>query len=313
MRRLLLLALLSLLLASCKSSEGKRVLKLGTTVGDVDVLTVEGLTENGYSGLTPAADGGFWTVAELGGLQHLAWDEPARTLRADAPPLPLVGLAPGLELESVGFLKPGLLLFGTERDEQRSSDVVLQGQVEDGHVKLLAQVLVPYDLWSIQARSNQGVEGACVGSDDVVVAIETAWVDGDRWGLLGRHDPETGAWQGYRIQLTTKTGKLSDISCRKGPIPGTIDILAIERHFDVARLLRVTLPPWDPATSLERGPATAPEVVDARMIVDLAALLGEAPSFAGVAWLGDTAWLLTDNHYGRVTGPTEAVRVRGVQ
>lgn len=78
--------------------------------------------------------------------------------------------------------------------------------------------------------------------------------------------------------------------------------MAIERHFEVAKLLTFTIPLTGAG---EEAPHTP------RVVMDLFPFVGEAKrNFEGVVWLDDQrVMLIVDNKYGKVTGPNQMVEV----
>ena len=109
----------------------------------------------------------------------------------------------------------------------------------------------------------------------------------------------------HRVHLTTRTGKISALACvpARGRA-GAIDVLAVERHFEVARLLRFTVPPG-------RGDSAPKPVLEPVVAVDLGPLLVHQENFEGLVWDGGRDFaLVVDNDWTHVTGPNLLVTAR---
>jgi hypothetical protein len=300
------LLLVAALLVGCG---GKAVLPKGGAAEGFTVLDVGKLPDHGYSGLTLDGDGVLWAVPERGQrLQQLVVGADGLTAGKT---LAIADLPDGLDLESLAWLGGDRFVAGTEVKASRSQDAVLVLERGADSVKPVARAILDYSLWMMTAQPNRGIEGICAADGMVVAAVEGVWEEsGNRWGLIGRMDVATEQWQPLRVQLTTDTGKLAGLTCRA--VDGGIEVHAIERHFGVGRVLKMTLPAWTPPPGpLKLGESTpAPVTVTAEVVADAAKAFGEVPNLEGLAWLGDDLVLLSDNHYGKVTGPTEALRLR---
>jgi hypothetical protein len=252
----------------------------------------------GLSGLARDASGVLWAVAER--KRFAVRIGPDRS----AEPIPIEGVRDGLDLESMTWLPDGRLLLGTELGEDgRASDALLVARLERGALRVEEDWPLPYSLWPVTATSNHGAEGMCRAGDRLVVAVESEIGDGDaRHGPLALYDLPDGRWIPQQVRLTSETGKLSSVAChaRAG---GAIDVLAIERHFGVARLLRFAIP---------AGARAGDPPLAAVLAVDLAPLLRTgSENFEGLVWDGaDRITLVTDNHWTHVTGPTLLVTAR---
>jgi hypothetical protein len=98
-------------------------------------------------------------------------------------------------------------------------------------------------------------------------------------------DPKTQTWTAHRVALTSKTGKLAAIDCRIAN--GSIEALAVERHYGVSRLLRFSIP---------QGPEG--QWIEPTVAADLSQSVSPLPNFEGLAWMQDgSAVLVTDNQY----------------
>jgi len=299
----------ALLVASLLAGCSKAVLPAGGAVDGLTVLSVSKLPSSGYSGLTLDGAKTLWAVPERGQqLQHLIVAVDGLTVGST---LPIDGLPEGIDLESLAWLEGERFVAGTERQALRGTDSVLVLERQGKRVAPVAQAELPYSLWMMNAEPNRGIEGICAADGDIIAAVEPVWEEsGNRWGLLARLDPATEQWQPLRTQLTTKTGKLAGLTCRV--VDGAIEVHAIERHFGIARVLRMTLPAWEPPAVPAEGKAAspAPVTVASQVVVDVAGAFGEVPNLEGIAWAGPSLLLISDNHYGAITGPTEALRFK---
>ncbi len=252
----------------------------------------------GLSGLARDRAGRLWAVAErerlLVGLGSAgAWAaEPE-------PRLGVRGVPEGWDLEALAWLAPGWLAAGTETHEEgRAEDAVLLLDLDDAEARVTGSLALPYALWGARGGTNRGIEGLC-HCDGVLLAgveatLETAQ---GRWAPLGRLDLRTRRWEPLRLALTSDTGGLSSLACYPTVKTEEIEVLAVERHYAVSRLLRFVVP--------RSGPDGLVRPVAA---FDLARALVPTPNVEGVVRLGDGGVaLLVDNDTGGVTGPTELI------
>jgi hypothetical protein len=97
---------------------------------------------------------------------------------------------------------------------------------------------------------------------------------------------------------------------------GAIDVLAIERHFDVAHLIRFALPgpdaaPTAPVTTPASRELPPPAAIEPVLVADLAPLIQDRENFEGLVWDGERAIaLITDNDWAGVSGPNLLVLAR---
>ena len=233
------------------------------------------------------------------------------SLRVPAGPLapvvqqltPLEGIPDGLDTESLAALGGGRFVAGTESTgSDRKTDAVFFIELQGDHARATRRLDVPWTAWgeSVRAEENRGIEALCAVEGALWIAGEFVRVEqGSRVAPLGRVDPETGAVTPFRLRLTSPTGKIAALTCRRSP-SGTVEAIAVERHYGVARLLRFPLP---------TGPQPDPITPD--LALDLAPLLPDLPNFEGIAFDGDDHVLLvSDNQMAIEVGPTWVVRAR---
>jgi hypothetical protein len=236
----------------------------------------------GLSGLTVDEHGAFWAPGEDG----------AAVIRIDPDTFGVTryaveGGSRGTDLEAMTWADGTRFVLGTETQEKgRLRDTVLDGRLASGRFAVASVGSLDYARWNLTAPNNRGIEGIC--HVDGVLVLATELVErrrGQRWAPVGMFDPKTQTWTAHRVELTSKTGKLAALDCRK--VDGAIEALAVERHYGVSRLLRFRVPRGSEGKVL--GPTIA---------ADLSELISPLPNFEGLVWMKDgSAVLLTDNQY----------------
>lgn len=258
-------------------------------------LDVPGVT--GLSDLARDGQGRLWAVAErVRSLVRI--DRPA----ARPTLVPILGVPEGLDIEGLAWLPDGRAVFATEADAGvRSSDALFFATVTDEVASVVDRRDLDYSLWPLEPIGNQGIEGLCRADTALVLAIETVIVDGnERFAPIAVHDLSSGSWSPHRVRLTTRTGKISAVACRALADHG-IDVLAVERHFEVARLIRFKLPPS----------GAAGVTLEPVLVADLAPVLERQENYEGLVWDGARAFaLVADNDWTHVTGPNLLVTAR---
>jgi hypothetical protein len=263
-------------------------------------LDVPGVT--GLSDLTRDGEGRLWAVAERS-RSVLRIDRPG----AKPTVLGIAGVPDELDVEGIAWLDGGRFALATESNAGlRRTDALFLAAIEGSVLRVQERRDLDYHLWPLDPIGNQGVEGVCRAGGELVLAIETVMATGDdRFAPIAVHDLATGAWTPYRVRLTTRTGKLSAVACLPSRATGgAIDVLAIERHFDVARLLRFTVPP-------PRGKDAPRTPLEPVVAVDLGPILTTQENFEGLVWDGRRAFsLIVDNDWTHITGPNLLVTAR---
>lgn len=244
----------------------------------------------GLSGLTRDEHGALWVAGE----------DADAVLRIDPETFgvtryPVVGAPEGTDLEAMAWVDGTRFVIGTEtQDKGRTRDVVLDGRLEGEQFKVSPIGHLEYAHWGLTAPDNHGMEGICHVDGILVVATELIEEARDRrWAPLATFDPKIQTWTAHRIALTSKTGKLAALDCRK--VDGAIEALAVERHYGESRLLRFRVPQ-----------GTEGQWIEPTVAADVSKLVSPLPNFEGLAWLADgSAVLVADNQYkGAALGPS---------
>lgn len=244
----------------------------------------------GLSGLTRDEHGALWVAGE----------DADAVLRIDPETFgvtryPVVGAPEGTDLEAMTWVDGTRFVIGTEtQDKGRTRDVVLDGRLEGEQFKVSPIGHLEYAHWGLTAPDNHGMEGICHVDGILVVATELIEEARDRrWAPLATFDPKIQTWTAHRVALTSKTGKLAALDCRK--VDGAIEALAVERHYGESRLLRFRVPQ-----------GTQGQWIEPTVAADVSKLVSPLPNFEGLAWLADgSAVLVADNQYkGAALGPS---------
>jgi hypothetical protein len=254
---------------------------------------------NGLSGLTRRGDGTLFAIAETDRfLVTIAADRVARVV-------PLHGVPDGLDAEAIAWLEGERFVIGTESlDAARTEEQLYVVEVGEDAARVVETIVVPISAIGGGANENEGIEGICHVDGSILVATEhVEQTPSGRVATVGVYARDTGAWNGRLLRLTTDTGKIAGMDCRAHD--GRIEVFAIERHYEVMRVLRFDL---DPALvrDAERSP------IEPVLVLDLAGTLEGDPNLEGLAVSGDEIAMIVDNHYGRRTGPNELVRFPGL-
>ncbi len=204
---------------------------------------------DGLSGLARDRDGTLWAVSET------SYQLVALTPSSDTAPqtMAIRGVPADLELESIAFMDDGRLAIGTEANTgHRTSDAILFAERNSEGFKVSGKLDVPYGMWNLYCSANEGIEAICAADGMLVVASETAFTTGSIWSQgnrgraapLGVYDTVNGSWRAMQLPLSTATGKIAGLACRKAETQdGTdkIEFIAIERDFKVRRGLHWTM------------------------------------------------------------------------
>lgn len=215
---------------------------------------------------------------------------------------PISGIPKDVELESLAWLGKDRFGVGTEEGCKDGSEHVYIVQREGDAARVTQEIKLPLSNWGTTCDEKRGIEGLCAAGGKMIAALENplAGQNEERFAGLARIDEASGEVTAYRLTLTSKTGKIAGLDCRLKN--GAIEVLAIERHFDVARLLTFTMPLTGAADE---------KPLQAKIALDLLPLANEGKrNFEGVVWTDDRhVLLIVDNHYKTVTGPNQMVAV----
>ncbi len=250
----------------------------------------------GVSGSATANDGTLYAVAERQRFL-LALKLTDGTPGLGAQPLPIDGVPEGADTESMTWIRPGLFAFGTETQEDgRADDVVLLASVGPDRVSVTDRLVVHYADFGLTPYGNQGLEGLCSVDETLLVAAETPIsTRTGRYAALFRTSLSERRWYMARLHLSTSTGKISALDCRRDG--EQMQVVAIERHYGTAKLLMFRMPVLGPLTDLEP-----------RVVADLDAIVAGVPNMEGVTFAGaGQVVVLVDNDNGGITGPNEAL------
>jgi hypothetical protein len=275
-------------LAACGSSKDVDREKAAALYTEVVLDTAPGL-----SGLAVDDDGVIWTVAERDAKAYLViLDASSRVSKLQ--PFTVAGIPADTDLEGIAWLGKGKFAFGTESKQDGTATVLLAEERGVGTtIQITSTLEIPEARLGLHVAANHGTEGICGAGTTIVAAIEeTGVTNGKRWAPIVRIDHNAIA-SVHKLWLTTETGKLSGLDCAIGA-DGSIQVIAIERHFEVTKLLTFSLPlahdaPITPTVALDLGP-----VINGKLNLE------------GIAWTGNGGVIaVVDNQYRGITGPSE--------
>ena len=230
----------------------------------------------GLSGLTADPSGALWAIAE---------DERAM-LRIDPVSgrwtvFEIRGLPAHVEAESLAWISPGRFVIGTEAERAGGSDEAYYVHRVADVMHVERTFLFDYTPWNLSAGDDAGVEGICSAGDHLVAVSEVVGRHGGRRFAPLAMRTRDGSWSRHRLWLSSATGKISGIDCSL--VDGSVEVLAIERHFGVTRVLRFDV----------LGEDLEPEIV-----ADWdAALAGDSPNLEGIARVPGGTYFIADNVY----------------
>jgi hypothetical protein len=244
-------------------------------------------TEPGLSGLAVDATGALWTIAERSDMAYRI------TLDAELHPtlqrFPVRGVPEGFDLEGIAVLGEGRFAFGTE-GRLAGVATILRAEEQNQALVVTGELTISEDAAGVRLEPNHGAEGVCGHGDQIIAVLETAGTDqGRRWAPLV-HIVGDKVVRSHRVWLTSPTGKLSGLDCVIDP-DGTVRAWAIERHFEVTKLLGFTLAP------------TSSEPITPTVLLDLAPVLRGKLNLEGIARLPDGRLVaVNDNQWKTLEG-----------
>ena len=249
----------------------------------IERLQLEHLASFEISGTASDPQGRLWVVAERERLL-MRLDDP-RDEHTIPFSVSIAGIPPEIELESLTMLEEGLFAVGGETGAPRDEGPIFVLRVENDRAQAVARWSLPWSLFGIAPRPNQGIEALCSAGPFVVAGLETPLETAEgRWGLLAmtrRDGLGHHGWVPFRLRLGTAEGKLSALDCYLDE--DEIEAVAVERHYGTARLLRFEL-----ATKARGGEVVAePEL-------DLGHTPGALPNMEGVSASPRGIYIMTD-------------------
>lgn len=252
-----------------------------------DIVELKGVPP-GESDLSIDDTGALWAIPERD--RHLV------KLVDNAPTVyPIEGVAAGLDTEAVTALGAGRFVIGLEGAQDATAAIAFATLTGDKLVVEPLRMFTPEQL-GVKPTINHGIEALCGHGDDLLAASETVGQEpnGVRWSALVRiHGVDT---KFGKVRLTSDRGKLSAMSCTFAD-DGSVDVVAIERHYGVARIVEFHV-----GNDLD---ATA------KLTVDLQPVLHDALNLEGIARLPNGKLVLINDNQGRTaSGPTELLYLR---
>lgn len=254
-------------------------------------------TANGLSGLGADASGALWTIAER--------DARAYRVVLDAQLQPSVetfaieGVPSAFDLEGITVLDDTRVAFGTEANHTGGATVLLAERT-GAALRVTSSIEIPMRTLGAELAANHGAEGVCGAGSTIITALETTGRDaGRRWAPLARiFDGEVVRI--HRLWLTSNTGKIAALDCTIDA-DGTARVTAIERHFEVTRILTFSVPPTE----------TGAKDITPAIALDLGPTLRGALNLEGLARLPDGRLVaIVDNQWKKITGPNELLVFR---
>ena len=277
---------------ACTSSTPQRRADLDLSRETINLTSVSGL-----SGLTTDGQGHLWTVAERDwALIEYYKGEVLRTVA-------LPEFDDDIDIEAITWMGANRFALGTERDEARDSDEIVEVSVIGDSAHVSKRWSLSYLPLALKPRPNEGIEAMCALGERWILAIGEPVVKDPKSGI--RRAPMwrmttsgKGVTHGW-LELTSDEGKIAALACRDLGNEA-YQILAVERHFGVMRVVGFDLFGADPAGSRHQ----------ARLHVELVHELDGAPNLEGITFGDDNAvWLVVDNAWRRIKGPNELVRL----
>jgi hypothetical protein len=243
----------------------------------------------GESDLTLDDHGKIWAIAER---DRVASEIELHGLTAKVTAHPVDGVPAGNDTEAITWLGGTKFALGIEGQEEPTAGILFAELRPDGHLVVTGTRMLTSDEMGVELQNNHGAEAICGKGDDLVVGIEERgrFPDGTRWAPLVRI--KNGQLALAKLHLTSDTGKLSAMDCHFAD-DGSIDILGIERHYGVERILHATL-------------AAGATDVKSTIELDLGPVIHDTYNLEGIVRLADGRWVLVnDNQSKTIDGPTK--------
>ena len=239
----------------------------------------------GMSDLTIDDRGTIWGIAER--------DRQVIALELGKPPTrhALDGIPAGNDTEALAYLGDNRFAIGIEGTEAATAGIMFAELRGDRLVATRTRPLSNAEL-GVSLTINHGIEALCGRGDELIAACETVGKlpDGTRWAPLVRLRGD--ALTHTKLRLTTAKGKISALHCTLAD-DGTAQVIAIERHYGVSRILRF---------AIKRDDVEVTPTVE----LDLHPILRDARNLEGIVRLTDGRLVtINDNQGKRANGPTE--------
>ena len=277
-----------------ESLQGEALWGTGDVPSRVRRFPLELGDARGLSGLGRDDLGAFWSVAEADGqLIRLADHREAEVFPVALP-------VEGLDLEGIAYLGDGTFALATESREERQIDRVFYARLHGERAVVEGEVSLNYAAVGLVATSNRGIEGICsVGDTLVAVGEAFAEVGGERHAPVFVWRQGDTSTRVSMVRLTTDTGKLAGLWCESGE-GNAVRVFGIERHYTVMRIV---------GFSVDASMMHEDLVLDARLLVELSGQIEGDPNPEGLVWDRGRYWIITDNWYGEISGPSELISV----
>ncbi|HUJ62891.1 MAG TPA: esterase-like activity of phytase family protein [Kofleriaceae bacterium] len=204
---------------------------------------------------------------------------------------PLDGAPEHVDTESMAWLGAGKFAIGTEGQDAPTASI-LWAEARGDRIVVTSERPITDEELGLHMKVNHGAEGMCGRGDDLLVGIEETGrlAGGQRWAPIVRLHAGTLVGTS-RLLLTSATGKISALACTFGA-DGRADVYAIERHYEVSRIIHFSVAPI-------AGEIT-PEIV-----MDLDPLFHGAFNMEGIVRLPDGRFVLVNDNQGhKAEGPT---------
>jgi len=245
----------------------------------------------GISDLSIDERGVLWAVAER---ERKVLEIELGTLPGQIPRViehALEGVSDAVDTEGIAWLGDRRFAIGTEGANEPTA-AILFAELRDGKLVVTRTRALSSSELGVSLTNNHGIEAVCGRGDELLAASETVGrlPDGTRYAPVVRvRGDELSV---TKVRLTTQEGKLSALYCTFDA-SGTAQVIAIERHFGVARILRMTLARDD----VEVSPTVE---------IDLHPILRNARNLEGIVQLADGRLVaVNDNQHSGAKGPTE--------
>ncbi|HEY5945861.1 MAG TPA: esterase-like activity of phytase family protein [Kofleriaceae bacterium] len=273
-------------LAACGKSGESGVMDREAAKGVFEEVKID--APPGMSDLSIDDRGVLWAIAERD--RHVVEID----LSGQAPRVtshPLDGIAHGIDTEAIAWLGNNRFAIGTEGASEPTASIMF-AELRGNEMMVTSTKQLTSGELGVTLDVNHGIEAVCGTADELLAATESVGKldDGTRYSALIRlrGDAMTIA----KVRLTTKVGKLSALYCTFDA-EGTADVIALERHFSVTRILHF---------AVKRDDVEVTPTVE----LDLAPILHDSLNLEGIVRLPDGRLAAINDNQSKVArGPTE--------